>query len=80
VEGLVTGDEVDTRNREVGNERRIAGQSVELGDQQGRHVLAARFQALANSGLSDRLPLSTSTYWATMVPPCWRRNATTAAY
>jgi hypothetical protein len=35
---------------------------------------------LANSGLSDRLPLSTSTYWATMVPPCWRRNATTAAY
>jgi hypothetical protein len=42
--------------------------------------LRANSKALANSGLSDRLLLSTSTYWLTMVPPCWRMNSTTAAY
>ena len=55
--GEVDGYEVDTALHQLGDERDVARQPVELGDHQGGAVQAAQAK---RPGRSLRLPLSTS--------------------
>jgi hypothetical protein len=55
----VDGHEVDAAVHEPGDERDVAGQPIELGDDQGGVVDPASREGLGELGRSDRLPLST---------------------
>jgi hypothetical protein len=73
----VGGHEIDARLLQAEQEVRVAGQPVELGDDERRAVQRQVRIAFANSGRSLRLPLSTSVNSSTSdhAPP-FRKSVT----
>jgi hypothetical protein len=61
---VVGGDELDVAVHQRSDEGEVAGEAVELGDNELGLVLAAAASAFWSSGRSARLPVSTSVYSA----------------